>query len=238
MIRGNAMRILRLLLVVLLMAAAHAARADAPAAANTASPTAIPPLPKTALGEEAVRNSTDTPSNLLTRGAPAQPQGLDYPRVLAALGIVIGLIFVLRWFGRLFFPAAAGRGRSRAVEVLSRSPLSPKQQVMLLRVGQRLLVVGDSGSQMNALCEITDPDEVAALVGQLRDEKLPIPSRAFGSLFGRSRQAFDPDEAARGAAQNELREPEEADAPVATAREELNGLRDRVRLLAEQFKGA
>lgn len=232
------MRNVGLLFVVLLMAIVHAARADVSTMANAPSATAIPALPKTALGEEPVRNSTDVPSTPLTPGAPAQPQGLDYPRLLAALGIVIGLIFVLRWLSRLFFPAATGRGKSRAVEVLARSPLSPKQQVMLLRVGRRLLVVGDSGSQMNALCEITDSDEVAALVGQLRDEKLQIPKRAFSSLFGRSRQAFDAEEPAPDAAQNELREPEEEDVPVASAREELNGLRDRVRLLAEQFKGA
>jgi hypothetical protein len=91
---------------------------------------------------------------------------------------------------------------------------------------------------MNALCEITDPDEVAALVGQLRDEKLQIPKRAFSSLFGRSRQAFETEEPMADAARTELREPEEGSEPVASAREELNGLRDRVRLLAEQFKGA
>ena len=231
------MRVWRLLLVLFVVAVCSAARADSPAVSNAASATVIPPLPKTALGEEPVRNSVDAPSTLLVSGAPAKPQGLDYARVMAALGIVVGLIFVLRWFGRLFFPAATGSGKSRAIEVLSRSPLSPKQQVMLLRVGQRLLVVGDSGSQMNALCEITDADEVAALVGQLRDEKLQIPKRAFGTLFGRSRQAFESEQPIADVAHNELREPEENDAPVASAREELNGLRDRVRLLAEQFKG-
>lgn len=238
MIRGNAMQTGRLLLVLLLVALCNAARADVSAVSNRPSATAILALPKTPLGEEPIRTSADAPSAGLVPGAPTQPQALDYPRVLAALGIVIGLIFVMRWFGRLFFPAATGRGKSRAVEVLSRSPLSPKQQVMLLRVGQRLLVVGDSGSQMNPLCEITDPDEVAALVGQLRDEKMQIPKRAFGTLFGRSRQAFEAEEPAPNAGHNELREPEENDAPVASAREELSGLRDRVRLLAEQFKGA
>jgi len=164
--------------------------------------------------------------------------GLDYPRVLAALGIVIGLIFVLRWCGRFFFPATVGRGRSRAVEVISRSPLSPKQQVMLLRVGRRLIVVGDSGQQMNPLCQITDPDEVAELVGQLRDEKTSTPSRAFGAMFGRSRQEFEPAEEPPASAASALREADTDDeAPVATAREELTGLRERVRMLAEQFKG-
>jgi flagellar biogenesis protein FliO len=223
------MPILRLLLGVILAVTCAPVRADVATAA-------IPPLPSTALGAEPVGNSGTTSVIAPGNGASAQPQGLDYPRVLTALGIVIGLILALRWLGRFFFPATTGRARSRAVEVLARSPLSPKQQVMLLRVGQRLLVVGDSGSQMSPLCQITDPDEVAALVGQLRDEKMQVPKRAFGTMFGRSQDAFETPEPAPIAAGNELREAEEESLPVATAREELNGLRDRVRLLAEQFK--
>src|SRR4029077_6101766 len=82
-----------------------------------------------------------------------------------------------------------------AVQVLSRSPLTPRQQVVLLKVGRRVLVVADNGSQMNSLCQITDPDEVAGLVGQLRSEKgsgagQGAGAGAFGGLFGRSRKSF------------------------------------------------
>lgn len=226
------MRNFRLLIVLLvLMACGSAYAADAPPSHS------IPPLPSTALGAEPVGHAPDPAAPPMISGTPSKPQSLDYPRVLAALGIVIGLIFVLRWFGRFFFPATGGRGKSRAVEVISRSPLSPKQQVMLLRVGRRLIVVGDSGSQMNPLCEITDPDEVAALVGQLQGERSSTPARAFGSMFGRSRQVFEAEDDGRPPPSEGLREPEEQDPPVATAREELSGLRERVRLLAEQFKG-
>ena len=71
-------------------------------------------------------------------------------------------------------------GATTAVQLLSRTVLSPKQHVMLLRVGRRLVVIGDSGGQMSALSEITDPDEVAALVGQIRDEKLTAAGPTFG----------------------------------------------------------
>jgi flagellar biogenesis protein FliO len=164
---------------------------------------------------------------------------MDFPRVLGALGIVIGLIFVLRWLGRFFFPGVAGRGANRAIEVLSRSPLSPKQQLMLIRVGRRLIVVGDTGSQMSALCEITDPDEIAGLVGQLRDEKTTPTTRAFGAMFGSSRRAFETeaDSAPPEEARSTLHDTEVDDVVApGSAREELNGLRDRVRMLAEQFK--
>lgn len=220
--------------VVFCGAGALLARADiAPAA------TAAPSLPHTSLGEEPIR-ATDAAAP--SAGAPvpaagAQPSGMDYPRVLAALGMVIALILGLRWCSRFVFPTSGGRAGGRAVEVVSRSALSPKQQVLLLRVGRRVVVVGDSGAHMHPLCEITDPDEVAELVGQLRVERSTPGSRAFGSMFGRSRQSFEPgaEDPSPGTTQ-ELRDAESDDAPVSSAREELSGLRERVRLLAEQFK--
>lgn len=202
-----------------------------------AEPAPAPSLPHTTLGEEPIRATDVAPA-----GGPALPAAggqapaMDYPRVLAALGMVIALILGLRWGSRFIFPASVGRGGSRAIEVVSRSALSPKQQVFLLRVGRRLVVVGDSGSQMHPLCEITDPDEVAELIGQMRGERSSPGSRAFGAMFGRSRQRFEPAEDPPVDPAQELRDAEPDDVPVASAREELNGLRERVRLLAEQFK--
>jgi flagellar biogenesis protein FliO len=192
--------------------------------------------PSSALGEQPIRMAPSQDAGYTSTSPNPAAQGMDFPRVLAALGIVIGLIFVLRWLGKFLFPAATGRGGNRVIEVMSRSAISPKQQVMLIRVGKRLIVVGDTGSQMNPLCEISDPDEIAALVGQLRDEKTSSTTRAFGAIFRRSRTDFErpEDEAAVPDRPATLVETEE-DPPVASAREELNGLRDRVRMLAEQF---
>jgi flagellar biogenesis protein FliO len=193
---------------------------------------------KTVLGDEPIRTDVSPDSGTSSPVPSVQPQGMDFPRVLAALGIVIGLILVLRWCGRIFFPGVTGRPANRAIEVISRSPVSPKQQVLLIRVGRRLLVVADTGSRMNALCEINDPDEIASLVGQLREEKSSVTSRPFGAIFGLSRRVFE--SAADVAPVDEvaaaLRQAEEDPLPATSAREELNGLRDRVRMLAEQFK--
>ena len=113
--------------------------------------------------------------------------------MLLALAVVIALILLLRWGGRRMFGLPGGGRASHAVQVLSRSALTPRQQVVLLKVGRRVLVVADNGSQMNSLCQITDPDEVAGLVGQLRTEKgnaAGAGAGAFGGLFGRSRKTF------------------------------------------------
>jgi flagellar biogenesis protein FliO len=196
-------------------------------------------IPHTALGDQPLRSGAATASTKLPSvnlPVVTRAPSMDYQRVGVALVAVVALIFILRGLGRVFFPSTTSRGQTRVVEVLSRSALAPKQQVMLLRIGRRLIVVGDSGTQMNTLCEISDPDEVAGLVGQLREEKTTA-AAAFTSLFGRfSRRYGGADERDEGNAVSELRdEPEEQ--PVSSARGELDGLRERVRLLSEQFNG-
>lgn len=190
---------------------------------------------QSALGSEPLRASVRQRERQGEVAAGTHSTLTDYPRVLGALAAVVGLILLLRWCGGRFVPAAGGRRSSRAVEVLGRSPLSPKQQVMLLRVGRRLIVVGESGSQLSCLCDITDPDEVAALVGQLQEDKAALVSGAFGAVFRRSRGYFTPEEPPAGAPALEDAEEQET---VASAREELNGLRERVRMLARHFKSA
>ena len=122
---------------------------------------------------------------------PATPATLDATRVGLALAAVIGLILLMRWGGRKFLalPAAASGG---LMQVVARTPLAPRQQLVLVRVGRRLMVIGDSGGRLSGLGQIDDPDEVAALLGQART---PGPAAVgsgatFGALFGRLGQNF------------------------------------------------
>jgi flagellar biogenesis protein FliO len=172
-----------------------------------------------------------------TQSLPQNP--FEPRRVILALAAVIGLIVVLRYVARLLFPSVAAGRASHAVRVLSRSPISPKQQVLLVQVGRRVIVVGDCGAQMSPLAEISDPDEIAALVGRIESEKAPA-AKTFGSLFGRARDTFNAtDEKPQGS--DELSEdPSEAEAPpdlgLAAAQGEIRGLMERVRGLAQQLK--
>jgi flagellar biogenesis protein FliO len=184
-----------------------------------------------------------------TRPAVPAPPAVDLPKLAGALGIVLALIFALRAVFKHIFPASTAAGATRAVQVLSRSILSPKQQLVLVRVGRRLIVVADSGGQMSALSEITDADEVAALLGQIKDEKLSAAAPTFGGLLGRVRRGMeaDDDAAERGAtgeATNpdaigaDIRHPGEGDdAEVSSTRRELDGLLAKVRLISQQYNG-
>jgi flagellar biogenesis protein FliO len=180
-------------------------------------------------------------------GADASDSGLyslEFPRLVGATALVISLIFLLRWVARRFFGVAPVVGGTRAVQVVSRSLIAPRQSVMLLRVGRRLLVVADNGSQLSSLSEIADPDEVAALVGQVQSEKIDIAGRTFGAFIGRFKKdelvASTLVEAPVEVADEHVMETPTADgsrdgSDVSSARAELSGLMEQVRLVSSQF---
>jgi flagellar biogenesis protein FliO len=173
--------------------------------------------------------------------APQQPTlDLDSGRVSLALIAVITLIFLLRWGGKSLFPAAIAAGRGQTVKVLARCPLAPRQQVLLIQVGRRIVVAADCNSQLNSLCSITDADEVASLIGEIRRDKSSPISTPFTSWFKRADTAYEADETdlnetERAEADSALPQPDNADlsaaaeSPAPSAPRELLGLTQRVR---------
>jgi flagellar biogenesis protein FliO len=164
----------------------------------------------------------------------------DLSRIAIALVIVIGVILLLR-SGVRQMTATAIAGRSgKLVTVLSRSMVSPRQQVLVMQVGKRLIVVGDSAGRMNTLCEISDPDEVAMLIGQSMQAKLAVAERAVGSfrsLFGRANEPFEEVDAMQSQPEPQTNESARViDPNDAVTGEEVRGLLDKVRMLQQQFK--
>ncbi len=234
------------------------APAEAERTLDPAAPqSALPAAPEKSHEKDLINRKGKPTSRPSAKSAAARPtaDGFEVKRVLIALSIVIVLILALRWFGRKFFGVAGGGRSTRTIQVLSRSPLSPRQQVVLVRVGRRLLVLADSGGQMSTLSEITDPDEVAALIGQLQDDHADRVTTTFGNLFGRMRAPFERQAAAdeeadgravvdaeelpsRGRRMDDERATAAAanDPAVESTRQELSGLMDKVRMLSRQFK--
>jgi flagellar biogenesis protein FliO len=180
----------------------------------------------------------------------AQPGGFDSVRVAIALVVVIGLIFVLRFGMRWFFPGALPQRSTRAMQVLSRFTISPRQHLLLVQVGKRLIVVGDGGAQLNPLCEITAADEVEAIVSQVREESASSLKR-FELFFGKAKKNYVDEPAAEEIEQPSAdpapappSEPADArfdpshelvDPSLAQTRDELSGLSQKVRDLAKQL---
>jgi flagellar biosynthetic protein FliO len=165
---------------------------------------------------------------------------VDTRRLAIAMAVVLGAIFISqKVWKRMGMPGVGGR-TAGAMQVVSRLSISPKQQLLLVRVGQRVVLVGNSGTQMNTLCEIADPEEAAGLLGQhaaatvAEREELATPASSFNAVLGGEERRFE--EASRPQAHaDDAAAADQESAALATTREELNGLMEKVRGMSKQF---
>lgn len=128
-----------------------------------------------------VKNETNT-------DAPA-----SWLRVLGALTVVVALIFAMRAaLGRIASRGglraqlgAGGRAPSGILEVLGRYPVSRGQTLVLLRLDQRVMLLGQSSSGFRTLADFTDPSEVASLLMRTRDEDSESLSGRFRHMLSK-----------------------------------------------------
>jgi flagellar biogenesis protein FliO len=111
---------------------------------------------------------------------------------LGALAVVIGLIFAVRIVLRRLAGRQGAGARREAIEVLARASLSARQQVSLVRLGRRLVLVGSGPSGMSPLAEVSDPEEVAELLEEVRSAG-PGPFAGLFARHGKAGHAGEPD---------------------------------------------
>ncbi|MEM1110060.1 MAG: flagellar biosynthetic protein FliO [Planctomycetota bacterium] len=176
----------------------------------------------------------DTPLGFAADGAGDNAEGLaEYSgggwalSTLAALGVVIGLIFAARWAYTKLGGAVVARP-SPVVEVLSRTPVAPKNHVLLLRVGQRVLVVGDSSSGLNTLADVDDPEEVASLLQSVSAHGERSASKSFNALVSRFNGDYE------GKTRVSLEGGDGQEVHLDRTRDSLSGLTSKLRALGGQ----
>lgn len=124
------------------------------------------PTPSTMPAGEAPPFSRDTPFRTTNQGdrEPENGSTLPWATVVSSLAIVLGLfgglVLILRRSGSV----GMGGLDKEFVQVLGRTPLGPRQQLTLVRCGNRVLVLAVGASTTAPLSEITDPDEVNRLI--------------------------------------------------------------------------
>lgn len=145
---------------------------------------------------------------------------------LAAMAVVVLAVFgvravLRRWSGggRMM---GAGTG---AVEVLARMGVGPRQQVLLLKVGQRVLVVGQTATELSRLGEIERAEEVAEILAVVERCRPGSISQGFGKML----QGFHGEHASEERA---VVGGDESESITDRAREGVSGLLARVRNLA------
>ena len=186
----------------------------------------------------AIGGPTTNPATTNLPTTPAHSIGFDLTRMAIALVIVLGMIFGARWLFSHYFAGARAPATSKAVKVLGRTSLAPRQQVLLLQVGRRVVVVGESNGSLATLAQLDDPDEVASLIGQLQEEQIRR-AASFGGLFGRAQRkmAADDEHSApveTGDDDASAHRPTES-AEGAAVKSELSGLLEKVRTIRNQL---
>lgn len=116
----------------------------------------------------------------------------EWVRVTGALAIVIGLLLLLRGVVRRAGRNAMGGGRpSGLIEVLARYPMGRGHSLVVLNWSRRIVLVHQSGATMTTLSEMSDPDEVAALLGRIESGSRKRPAEAFRGLLRRYESEHD-----------------------------------------------
>src|SRR5262245_54650278 len=129
------------------------------------------PLLKLAPRSSSTRQSSPRPA------APSPTSALT--TVAGSLGAVLAVFMVVVWCSRRFAPAGSAWIPKGAHELLGRSPLAGRQQMHLIRIGNRLLLVAISPVGMETLTEITDSVEVENLLSLCKRTSTASASAAF-----------------------------------------------------------
>lgn len=170
-----------------------------PAPAGTASAEPASVSVSTADTRTAESNSSDTYARIENQPiGGARHQGSDAAgsddsgsgdwigTTLLSLALVVGLIFAAFVAIKRWGPSSIAGGRGGAVRVLARCPLSPKQQVAVIQVARRLLLVGVTSQQISLLAEVSDEDEMDELLAACSSGKSAL-GEGFSQLLGRHR---------------------------------------------------
>jgi flagellar biogenesis protein FliO len=170
--------------------ATYQSPADARAAGdNTSRGAAIPqanrgePMPLGGSARDAERG--DKGAALAGRHEmPATPSpGPALFSMLGSLAIVLGLFFGLVWLLRRGMPKGTRLLSSEVVEVLGRAPLAGRQQMHVVRFGNKLLLVSLSPGGAETLSEIIEPAEVDRLSGICQQSHANSATNAFRQVF-------------------------------------------------------
>lgn len=143
----------------------------APFPARTTAPNPIPLSPRGASSGKALIRT------------PASGWGA-VSSVGASLGLVLGAFLCVAWLSKRYLPKAAGPLPKEVVEQLGWAPLTGRQQMQLVRLGNKLLLIAVTpGSGAEPLGEVTDQAEVERLSAICRRTKPNSSTHTFREVI-------------------------------------------------------
>jgi len=118
----------------------------------------------------------------------------SYLRTGGALLAVLAVMWLCVALAKKAFGSSTFGGPDAAVQVLSRTYLSNRHQLVLLRVGRRVVLVGLTGSGLTQLAEVSDPVEAAEILAKIEAAKPGSISQEFLQVLKEAQREYEPPE--------------------------------------------
>jgi flagellar biogenesis protein FliO len=99
--------------------------------------------------------------------AQVGPSMTDYFRIFIGLGVVIFIIWGLSLLLKRFVQVRGLASSTESLKVLYTMSLTPTRTLYMVRLGERILLIGAGDGGMRTLAEITEPDEVSIILRDL-----------------------------------------------------------------------
>lgn len=136
-------------------------------------------------------NNTDNNTNPSTNAHLHHPPGPSLAQTLLALTVVLLLIVGGTWLLRRINPnSRQTHGHNHSMELLARMPIGPRQSLCLVRFANRLVLLGQGPQTMTSLDVITDPDQVARILGQFAANSTGSITQSFQRLFQKESETY------------------------------------------------
>lgn len=166
--------------------------------ANASSAGNVVPASVTASGSSGLNPVEGDSSDSSSKGRPFRPSARSdsgtapsrsnstvqmVVSVVSSLLIVMALMLGAAWCYRKANPQAASTIPKLVVSVLGRTPLAPRQNLVLIRFGQKLVLVSNLQGEVRTISEIEDPFEVDRLAGLCESAQAGSVSASFRTVL-------------------------------------------------------
>lgn len=136
---------------------------------------------------------TSSPKKPIELLAPSKGTPATSEKPQSSWGAIISMVFSLlivlcvflsvAWMVRKSQPSAFLKLPTDVVQVMGRTPMAPRQQMYVVRFGNKMLLVSHQPGQTQTLCEITDEDEVQRLAGLCEANQPSSITSSFREVF-------------------------------------------------------
>jgi flagellar biogenesis protein FliO len=103
--------------------------------------------------------------------------------MVSSLLVVLGAFFGLAWLYRKSSNSSMNGLPKQVVQVLGRTPLAARQNLVLIRFGSKLVLISLAQGETRTICEIQDPLEVDQIAGLCESQSPNSLSNSFKSIL-------------------------------------------------------